>query len=497
MKNGLFKALKGIALFLKAILWLPMWMFFQALLTGGCSWQDLLLPWLVLELTGFLAVFLVQKASGQGESHWGKAERVGNDGTWYISRELGKGDWLKILVYVAGVPVCGGLAVLLWSNRFVFIPAAVLLYLNWIRYIRHSSGAYTDIFSYKEYIFNGIWYLIFIGVSLLMQFSLSLWPEDSPYKFAFSFDIRILLFAFMVLTVFTGILLNQSNIDILMERRRHDKTALPQRIRVYNLMLVGGLCLVLCLVLVVCIVYQEAILSFLIEGGRSLARGIIYLIEIIFWLIEKLFRGATDEEATTDLTPSPGETPVIAGGEKSVFWDYLTYAVIVLVVILFIRKFPVIWKKIQEVFSKLWQKLMGFLLRSFNASMADISEYYSDDVESLSDARQEDVQENPGLLRRRGLKKALRQWKKLTDPTEKFRKGYRIFMDTAAVNQQPFSPADTAREQLQKLRQSPLQELGDEVAQNLPAYEAVRYGEQPPAPEQLEQLALSLKRTVK
>ena len=104
-------------------------------------------------------------------------------------------------------------------------------------------------------------------------------------------------------TVILLVGLNQANLDAMMQRRRHRTDQLPQKIRSYNLRLVGGIAAALAAIPVL---YRPVA-----AGIRALGRGARAALGALLRLIQRLLAGGSDE-IVPDIPASsaPVETPM-------------------------------------------------------------------------------------------------------------------------------------------------------------------------------------------
>ena len=235
---------------------------------------------------------------------------------------------------------------------------------------------------------------------------------------------------------------NQGNIDYLMQKRSHNHSILPRRMRWYSFSLVLGI-------------------SVLIFGGYFLRKPIAAFFSWVVGLLKSgisallrlLPQGEPGEpvpETPMD-TPAPGDMGLPpAEGESSIFWTFFGIAVAVLLLWLIFYYRHEIWSAIRTILGKIRDFLSGLLFRRAHVSgPADANEYFEDNVEELS--------REPGSFWKRERPYDQRRWKKeykafraMPDGVEKLREGYRLAMQHLLLKKIPLAPADTPADILKK-----------------------------------------------
>lgn len=371
-----------------------------------------------------------------------------------------KKNLFKILLLL---PLAAGFFFVYFAIRTVW-PALVATLLSAIAYF----VGYVLAFSPYGDIINDRRFLVLMGVyagALLAVYLLRL-PADIP-----SFVILFLLGTAIYL-----IQSNQSNIDYLMERRRHPLSQLPEKIRRYNLFLVGGIFAALLLLFLL----KDWIILFFGWVGELLRRGVLFLFG--------LMKGNPFEEAPLEGSTAPqgGQQLAMPEGEANpVVQAILSVAAAALFLFLIIRY----RQELAALFRNLYRRIRDAVSRLMHRDYARVrvdksSEYYTDLEESLIPAEYRESQ-------RRGSN-AMRQWRKdykryanMENNAEKFRRGYALILEWLTLQKIPIRPSDTTLEILDKSAKIiPAQEFGPPTG----VYNALRYGEREFPLEQLAQV---------
>lgn len=372
---------------------------------------------------------------------------------------------LQVLSYAASVPVCLLLACLLWPARpdagfplslVPWLPSFAVLELCWFFTVRRIPGSYTKSFSMMDFVRCAAIYLAPLLVLLLLEKNITA-----------SYNIMPMAFSFGIFTAITAVVINQQTIDIMMERRRHDKASLPAKIRVYNLMMIVGLLLVV----FVGLLFAEQIGAGLVWALKRILLLVIYLFMFLFWIAGAAQGGSSGggEEASG----GGNELASLAANEEaSPIWNIVIVVLIAAVIYLVIVNRRRIWDAVSGFFSKLLSWLYHFFLDSFKIQELGSAEgYYTEEAEALS--REETPAKTAGFRSKRELKRALRSWQKTEDPVLRVRDGYRLLMMAANSQGSGLVPSDTTGRILEKSRESVLESA---FSQANPVYDRVRYG---------------------
>lgn len=269
-------------------------------------------------------------------------------------------------------------------------------------------------------------------------------------------------------TVILLVGLNQANLDAMMQRRRHRTDQLPQKIRSYNLRLVGGIAAALAAIPVL---YRPVA-----AGIRALGRGARAVLGALLRLIQRLLAGGSDE-IVPDIPASsaPVETPMepMEPGVASPFWDYFGYLVLALLVIYILYNGKRIVRFVSKLCKKIWTALVEWLSRTRTIAVPDGDEAYVDTDEALPDAP-DAAPEAPTAWTQ--WRRRYRRYRTMAAGGARLRAGYRLAAQWYAMQGVAVSPADTPLEQAAKARDA--LDFADPAAAT-DEYDGAHYGERP------------------
>ena len=235
---------------------------------------------------------------------------------------------------------------------------------------------------------------------------------------------------------------NQGNIDYLMQKRSHNHSILPRRMRWYSFSLVLGISVLI----FGGYFLRKPIASFFSWVLSSLKSGISALLGMLSW------GGSGEAVPETPMeTPMQGDMGLPAAqGESSIFWTIFGIGLVVLFLWLIFYYRREIWGAIRTLLGKIRDILSGLLFRQAHTSgPADANEYFEDNVEELS--------REPGSFWKRERPYDQRRWKKeyrafraMPNGGEKLREGYRLAMQHLLLKNIPLVPSDTPADILKK-----------------------------------------------
>lgn len=263
---------------------------------------------------------------------------------------------------------------------------------------------------------------------------------------------------------------NQSGIDFLMQRRKHDLSHLPVKMRWYSLALTtGGFGLVLA--------------GFLFRN--QIAGGIHWFLNVLKEGISALLRYLTSGEGSKETPLESGGSsqlerlpPYEEPGNGSLFWTIFGWLMLVgaIIGIYYYRReiaafFRTIWLKLKTFLAKL------FLHRGKAARSNELTGSYEDDVVSLPriPAAPAEKKQKPYDLRL--WRKEYRAYQRLPEGSEKLRKGYRLILLCFLLKRIPLLPSDTPEEIFKKAESRVPSDLLRKVTDS---YQKTRYGELTP-----------------
>lgn len=229
---------------------------------------------------------------------------------------------------------------------------------------------------------------------------------------------------------------NQRNIDFMMERREHDIRHLPKKIRTFNLCVLAAF-------------FVLALLSLLLSGP------ILSVLSVFGGFLQKAMincagTGGEEMVSTPQETSDPGIGDSMPPADNSFAW---IWAVIVIGILLVFYA-PLLWRNIRKGVQTLLRALVSFLrrLRAPKQHTSDLNEEYSDTIEILPSGETNGILEQPHASRIRQWKKDVRQFRKMPEGEEKYRRGYALILEGMTLRNLPLLPSDTPREATEKIR---------------------------------------------
>lgn len=284
---------------------------------------------------------------------------------------------------------------------------------------------------------------------------------------------------FLIVTAIFALLCNQSNIDFLMERRRHAMENLPKKIRRYNLRLLTTFMVVL-LAVYLC---RGWIAKGLLAVWRVARIGIVWLMRFFAWLTSLLYQ----EGVQTEESPMPQQDMGLGAAESKpdYFTPILTVLLLFGLVYLLFRNRKKIWAALLQGIMAIRQGLHAFFTERRKGFIpVESGGEFIDDEELLS------REINPENFRRQRSRSRQRQWRKeyrgyckLPDSTEKYRMGWKLFTQALVLQGAELLPSDTPAEVWEKtgsIRALPVDSHLDEILAGervLQGYCDLRYGE--------------------
>ncbi len=456
-KNGLFY---GWALVLKLTVFFPPLAAAAVLGRNFYSWADCGVDAALLA-GGFLLAFLESRLLSRYEAkHPRKLPEFDREVLGQVRQtRFDAVALLTLLAYFTSFILLLAIACLIygWLNG---ILTGIILFFCWIRVFRVADRDYTGLVSLLEYLISGFIYLAFLAFLSLLR---------SVFSLEFVCQTEPLLAVFALYTVSMGFLVNQANLDRTMDSMKHSKASLPQKIRRYNAFIVSGVIALL----VVGFLFRSQLAGLLEWLGNALLTAVLLA---IVWLAKLLsmgpsFSGGEEEDVTGH---PPGES--IFQAEGNPYYDLILLLFLAGAVIFLVsppgRR---LIKRIAEIPKRAFQALLRWISpRSKQGRAEDASAFYTDFVEDLPESTEES---SAATNDSRQLKKRTREWRRLSDPTQRVRAGYTLARDCADLRGAGFTLADTVGEAEKKVGAKPFSENGV-------LYEQVRYaGRQPSAKE--------------
>lgn len=327
----------------------------------------------------------------------------------------------KLICSIAAI----GLFVLLWK-RMAEATVAIQITTTLLGIFCFLMGTWYVFRDYRD-ILGEHTLLVSGALNLFLIFLLwCLRLEDS-----YTYNYQSLIGVFLVSIVCFFIVKNQGNIDHLMERRHHDLSHLPKKIRYYNLALLAGILTVL-------------ITAFALRNQLAILLGhvkdwffafIAAVIRFVGWLVSLL---VNDEPATPEpMEPdTPGMMPGQAGDQRD--WTFLL-VLIILIALVLLRK-P-IWRAICSAWNRVRNLFLSFWRRSGKAALNPTGNaYYDDHIEELTHTVK--TKEEKKWTKRR-FRKEYKAYQSMPQNEQKLYFGYRLIQQWLVWSGHELLPSDT------------------------------------------------------
>lgn len=329
-------------------------------------------------------------------------------------------------------------SLVLSSMLYLYVlPAALIAYYSGYRAYGREYG---DLFSMG---WLGLFFVAAVVACIILNFSNV--PE------IYSAAVKQLCVVFGLMIVLASLLANQTNIDQRTRQRSAGKSVLPNGLRGYNAMLIAGI---------------SAATVALFLTARPLAGLIVKAVSAFAGIILALIR---DHGFEQEYAPDPGGSGTageLAEASDNTLFTIMWALVVILALIMVVRYRRQIFNFFRELFAPLFREGRREAPQPF-------ADEITDTLSKFDFARS----------RRRSEQQLLRQFRKETDPRKKYRLGYGLFMLRLSRSAFPPLPSDTTSVHSQKGESA--FRRGD-IDDMVKVYNAVRYGDNIPSPEQLE-----------
>lgn len=299
------------------------------------------------------------------------------------------GTVLTILVPIVSTAVnntLGEYTFNVFNFSIALMPSVVVWYLLGLSLRKNSF----------DEVYTPVWLGIYLVETFMCYIFCCAMSEDKAYLNDSKTKIVVLLIVMALLTV---LLINQTNIQSQIDRRRNTNLIVPKGLKLYNAKLIS-------------IVGAVILVALLLKD--YVAAGLKWLVQMTLKIIDTLIFNIRFQQ-TDSLTPEDTQLPdsdifSTEQGNK----DFLIYILVIVVVVLII----VFRKKIIGFFKKIAKRFFG----KFSVDDSAVNEYvdYTDSYETL-DIKQEKIV-------RETKKDCLKKYRKTKDKTEKFRLGYRLYI---------------------------------------------------------------------
>lgn len=362
-----------------------------------------------------------------------------------------------LLSYLCGLLPAGLIAL---ASSYGF-PSAVQIawlvagfsFFPWILGVRSQGKPYHDIFSRPA----------FSAYIIISFISFCIYSYQHFHAPSVSFPPLPFIIPLLFATAAYGAGLNQGNLDLMMERRGHDFSQLPPKIRRYNIRLLCMIFAAICLLLIL----QQPILY----GMQIFGEG---LRNILVWLVHLLtMQESAEPESETPESVNQSPQGLPEAGEGSPWWNLLGILFLIAILFVIIQNRRVIANAIWEFLKKIQSSLLRLFSHSQQSSIkTKESEYYVDEDTLLSPSQEKQ--------KRQSAKQKLRIWKrekrkfaKMPVGSEKLRFGYGLAIQGMELMNFSLLPCDTPLE-IEKKYQSLLHQAN--LSQITPEYNGIRYG---------------------
>lgn len=327
------------------------------------------------------------------------------------------------------------------------------LFIYWILGARLTEKPYSLMYRQQDLIIQAVLHLLVLLILILC---------DLPCR-AEALVISLLTVAFCY-----GAGANQGNLDFLMERRGHDLSHLPPKIRRYNLKLLAILYVVVVILLLLRDVLAYALKQLLI--------GVIWVIAQVGQLIAGLFAG---QETVVPQGGGGGfsDPPAASGGGESVLSQILSVLIGLAVLGVLIWLCPKAFRIVRGKLHAWWRAILRFFRRRSRPGAAQAEsrgEYTDTETDLLSSSDAGLTSAPPPRRALRQLKAEVRAFDRMPDGPAKEREGYRLLLKGMQIKHMPVAPGDTPRETaIQAMRL--LDTQNPDWQANADTYSRVRY----------------------
>lgn len=317
------------------------------------------------------------------------------------------------------------------------LPAGIISYYSGYRAYGQEYG---DLFSMGWF---GLFFVAAVVTCMILNFSNV--PE------LYSSAVRQLCAVFGVMTVLASLLANQTNIDQRTRQRSAGKSVLPNGLRGYNAMLIAGI---------------SAAIVALFMTAKPLAAMIVKGIAALVGIILALIRDYGPKMEYDSYIEGDGAVGELVESSDNSFFTIMWSLAAIFALIMIIRFRRQILGFFKELFAPLFRE-------SRREAPQPFADEITDTLSKFDCARS----------RRRSEQRLMRQFRKEPDPRKRYRLGYGLFMLRLSRSAFPPLLSDTTSVHSQK-GVSAFQR--EDIEDMVRVYNAVRYGDKIPAPEQLE-----------
>lgn len=342
----------------------------------------------------------------------------------------------------------------------VFCVAAALLGAHTGLFMYYLPGAVTAYYAgylavgkdYSE-IFTRGWFAVFFVAAVLAAFLIGFTRDDV----IITAGMTQLCVSFGVMMITAAVLTNQTNIDVQTRQRAGGHAVLPEGVRSYNALLIGG---------------TGALIVGLCLFAKPIAGGISALFRLIAGWILGLIRGGGEMDAADGGMDENTAGQMDYFQNSNQFAQLLVYLLVIGLLVLAVRFRRQIWAFIKEIFAPL------FRVKDDVSSMPFVDEF--------SDSADKRVSRTASARNERDL---LKRYRRETDPVLKYREGYELFLMRLGRSAFPHLPTDTTTVHCGKGGKAFGERIhAAQLEGMVQQYDRVRYGGEVPDNAALEQL---------
>lgn len=307
----------------------------------------------------------------------------------------------------------------------------------------------------KDYseIFTRGWFAVFFVAAVIAAFLIGATRDEG----IISAGMTQLCVSFGVMMITAAVLTNQTNIDVQTRQRAGGHAVLPEGVRSYNALLIGG---------------TGALIVGLCLFAKPIAGGISALFRLFFGWILSLMRGSEESD------PASGGMDENTAGQMDYFQNsnqfaqLLVYVLVIGLILLAVRFRRQIWAFIKEIFAPLFRVKEDVKCSPF-----------VDEFSASTDTRQN------SRTSVRTERELLKKYRRETDPVLKYREGYELFLMRLGRSAFPQLPTDTTTVHCGKGGMAFSERIQSVQLEGMvKQYDRVRYGGEVPDSAALEQL---------
>lgn len=366
-------------------------------------------------------------------------------------KKLRRVSWLPdFLCYLLGIiPAAVGsyCGLYLEASSLIRTMLGLVVFFAWLVGTRAQGKGYYQVLTRNSYLF----YINFSVAAAVIYWFCRL-----------AFPFLAITLPFLFLTAIYGAAQNQHNLEYLMERRGHDFSQLPAKIRRYSL----GILTVIMGAIFLLLIFRHGIAAFF--------NWVLELIRTVGSWLFLLFFTDKKPETMSDIPQTEVPDGMTEQGFTSPLWNVFTLVLLAAAVYFLIRYGRRMWKWAVSFCKGLWQYLMNLITHGHgqNAFLHN-SEYYVDQDISLEG--NEELEENTlsGKQLHKKWRREKRKFLKLSAGPEKVKLGYELAAAGMRLKNIPLSPGDTPLEISHKAEPN----LHTSLLTPAQTYNALRYGE--------------------